>query len=211
MTADYLQGSFIPKDDLTLPYAWASLHMNAQMELSTKNNPKLSNETARMSGQITYILEALKDVPMQTWANICAASGMTVYGAVAVSWCKDAEIGQVWEGWRASGFPLKPLPEFERPARFINAGLLPETNSLAAIIAAADSKTLPICAMIAAMGGPLDFDISEDMLRNAPPQVASFLKSRMLQKSDRTEAENQLVETWSITIAGTEYDIWGET
>ncbi|WP_066707575.1 hypothetical protein [Celeribacter ethanolicus] len=140
---------------------------------------------------------------------------MTVYGAIALSWCKDAELSQVWEGWHASGFPLKPSPEFERPARFINPALMPVSDSLHDILNAEARKhedpeihTLAICARIAAMQGPLKFDIPLDSLKTAPPQIAAFLKSRTLEKPDRTAEENALIATWSATIKGTEFDIW---
>jgi len=207
MRIEYLQGSLVPKDDLTLPYIWVSLHLNAQMEQETLNNPRLSRETARMANEISYLLQALQQVPMQKWFNLCIASGITVYGAVALSWCQDARIEQVWDAWEASGFPLKPLPEYERPASFINPALLPETNSLSQIIAFCPDKTLPICAMIAALKEPLDFDLPVGQLEMANPQLASFLKSRMEQKPDRTPEQNDLVNIWTQTIKGTEWEV----
>ena len=207
MMPEYLQGSLVPEDDLTLPYIWVSLHLNAQMEQETLSNPRLSQETARMANEISYLLEALQEVPMQKWWNLCSASGMTVYGTVALSWCKDARIEQVWDGWEASGFPLKPLPEFERPARFINPDLLPKTSSLAQIIAVSPDKTLPICAMIAALKEPLVFDLPADYLKNANPQIASFLKSRMEQKTDRTPEQDDLISIWTQTTKDTEWEI----
>ena len=207
MTIEYLQGSLIPKDDLTLPFVWVSLHLNAKMEQETLNNPRLSRETARMANEITYLLESLKEVPVQKWWDLCNASGWTVYGAVALSWCKDAQIEQVWDGWKASGFLLKPLPEFERPAQFLNPAQLPETNSLSEIINACPNKSLPICAMIAALKTPLEFDLPPDQLKSANPQIASFLKSRMEQVVERTPEHDDLIQTWEQTVKGTEWEV----
>ena len=197
MTIDYVQGSLIPKDDLTLPYIWVSLHLNAQMEQETLANPRLSRETVRMENEISYLLEALKKVAMQKWWGLCDASGWTVYGAIALSWCQDAEISQVWDGWEASGFLLKPLPENERPAHFINPALLPQTSSLSEIVNFCPDKSLPICATIAALKSPLEFDLPAENLKAATPQLASFLKSRMQQKTGRTAEEDKMIQVWS--------------
>ncbi|WP_226554417.1 hypothetical protein [Celeribacter naphthalenivorans] len=160
-------------------------------------------------------LKELQSYNSKKWLSLCDALGPTVYGAIALSWCKDAELSQVWEGWHASGFPLKPSPEFERPARFINPTLMPVSDSLHDILNAEARKhedseihTLAICARIAAVQGPLKFDIPLDSLKTAPPQIAAFLKSRMLEKPDRTAEENALIATWSATVKGTEFDIW---
>ena len=133
---------------------------------------------------------------------------MTVYGAVALSWCKDADIKDVWEGWETSGFPLKPLPEFERPARFLNPALMPKTRSLKGIVGAVGNSSLAICAAIASSPEPLEFDLDLTVMHSAKPQLAAFLKSRMLQKQARTAEEESLLNAWSETVKGTEYDVW---
>lgn len=195
----------------TLVEVWGKLHRNAVAWAHTFGDASLLGEVREVERSAQQLVQQFKDLPADEWHALCSAAGPTVYGAVALSWCRDAEIAQVWDIWRASGFPLKPLPEFERPARLINPEHIPKTNSLAEIAEIAGNNNLPICAMIAALEGPLDFDVAQDMLRNAPPQVASFLKSRMLQKSDRTKAENQLIDTWTVTVAGSEYDVWVES
>ena len=161
------------------------------------------------SAIMTYqgICRDLQKIDVSKWLNIGIGAGWTVYGAVALSWCKDARIEHVREGWEVSGFPLKPLPEFERPARFINPELLPKTSSLAAIINFCPNETLPICAMIAALKEPLVFDLPTEHLKNANPQLASFLKSRMEQNGDRIPEQNGLIQTWTQTAKDTEWEI----
>lgn len=157
-----------------------------------------------------------ENVLSKHWYSLCNSIGMTVYGAASLSWCKDAEPSQVWESWLASNFPLKPLPEFERPARFINPALMPQSNKLSGILEILNNRhhdssrtySLAICASIAASKEPLEFDISAEKLATATPQIASFLKSRMLQKPEQTAEEATLVKTWTEAIKGTEFDIW---
>lgn len=156
----------------------------------------------------SHNLNVLKEFPAVKWTAIGFAAGMTVYGAVALSWCKDAEIKDVWEGWEASGFPLKPLPEFERPARFVNPALMPKTRSLKGIVDEMGNSSIAICAAIAFSPEPLEFDLDPKMMKSAKPQLASFLKSRMLEKQDRTAEEEALLRVWSDAVKDTEYDIW---
>ncbi|TQM94075.1 hypothetical protein [Roseinatronobacter monicus] len=82
---------------------------------------------------------------------------------------------QVLDGWLASGFPLKPLPEYERPARYINPALLRQTRSLSALVEAAQPNAFALCVMIAHSPEPLDFDMSLEALQSVPqPQLAAF-------------------------------------
>lgn len=143
---------------------------------------------------------------------------MTVCGATTLSWCKNAELSQVWAGRHASRFPFKPSPEFERPTRLINPALMPVRDSLHDILNAEAGKhenpefhARAICARIAAVQGLLQFDISLDCLKTAPPQIAAFLESRMLEKPERTSEESALIATWSEAIKGTKFDIWENT
>ncbi|WP_142084843.1 hypothetical protein [Roseinatronobacter monicus] len=151
----------------------------------------------------------LASVAVQDWENLCAAAGWTATGAAALSWCQGATLPQVLDGWLASGFPLKPLPEYERPARFINPALLRQTRSLSALVEAAQPNAFALCVMIAHSPEPLDFDMSLEALQSVPqPQLAAFFKSRMLQKPVRSPDEDQLIVIWTATVKGTEFDIW---
>lgn len=179
MKIDYSAGSFLPKDDLTLPYIWVSLHLNAQMEHDTQNNPKLSRETARMTSQIVYLLEALKEVPAQNWWAICEASGWTVYGAVGLSWCQNTTPELFWRAWSMAGYPLKPGAISERPCRLINSEVLPQSATLTEITAECANQCEPICVCIAALEGELVIDISEAQVLDVGAPLRAFLASRL--------------------------------
>ena len=64
--------------------------------------------------------------------------------------------------------------------------------------------------MIAALKGPLNFDLPYELLRTSPPQIASFLRSRMLRSDIRQVNDSSLIEIWSQTIKDTEYDVGEE-
>lgn len=176
---DYKANSIIPKDDLSLPYIWVSLHLNAQIEQDTLANPRLSRETARMSGEITYLLQALQNVPAQNWWNICEASGWTVYGAVGLSWCDGATSELFWRAWALTKFPLAPGQATERPCHFINPDILPKSTRLTDIVTDCANVSDPICVSIAALRETLIVDISQAQIDQAEPQVRAFLNARM--------------------------------
>jgi len=195
-------GKDVPVIDL-----WQRLHLNAIAWENILNAPSLEPEKHNLDLSTASYLNSLSELSHDIWHSLCTAAGMTVYGAIALSWCQDAEISQVWDDWEASGFLLKPLPESERPARFINPDLLPQTSSLNEIINFCPDKSLPICATIAALKSPLEFDLPVENLKTANPQLASFLKSRMQQKSGRTAEEDELIQVWSQTVSGTEWEV----
>lgn len=195
-------------DGLTPIDIWQGLHSNARAWSQVPYGAGQNQDRTLIDGTDLSVLKALADYPASKWAALCNAAGMTVYGAVALSWCKDAEIKDVWEGWEASGFPLRPLPEFERPARFINSAFMPKTRSLKGIVDEMGNSSLAICAAIASSPEPLEFDLDPNMMKSAKPQLASFLKSRMLEKPDRTAEEEALLKVWSEAVKDTEYDIW---
>jgi len=206
-TPNVFLGSHKDQSSKLLAKTWISLHENAKAWISTPLGEIQKKDRKLFDVADTNALSALQSINVNIWQSLCIGTGMTVYGAVALSWCEDAELSQVWEGWEASGFPLKPLPEFERPARFINPALLPTTNSLKEIITIAENKSLPICAMMVAKRDSLEIDLPESMLKSATPQIASFLKAHMERKADRSADENALIEVWNKTVTGTEWEV----
>ena len=196
-------------DGLTVVDIWQGLHANAIAWQAHPYGASAVQNRMLIDGTDLSVLRALAAYPCASWAALCAAAGWTAYGAVALSWCEGATLPQVFDGWRASGFPLKPLPEYERPARFINPALLPQTRKLSELATAAEPDILALCAMIAHSPEPPEFDVPHPSLRGTPnPQVAAFLKSRMLQKPSRTQEEDDLIAAWSETVKGSEFDVW---
>ena len=168
------RGALTFDEVFTLPRIWFDCHECAEQWLASPSNPRQIHDRKMVDDAQRDATKHLAKTPASRWFYLCTAAGMTVYGAVALSWCEGAELSQVWEGWEASGFPLKPLPEYERPARFINPALLPTTNSLLELVKLAENKPLPICAMIVAKGDALDVDLSVNMAANASPQIAAL-------------------------------------
>lgn len=206
-TPDIFQGAQRTDGNALLINDWLSINKNGATWLSLPIGTSLQSDRGMVDKAMSRLLAACASTPAAAWKALCDGIGMTVYGAVALSWCKGADLSQVWEGWEASGFPIKPLPEYERPARFINPALIPATNSLMELARIVENKTLPICAMIVAKGDALDVDLTPGQAAKASPQIASFLKAHMEQKQSRTDEQNQMIETWADLVSGTEWEI----
>lgn len=180
--------------------------------LAEKHEQATGNDSEVFDALTFEFLRDLCYVPVEDWHRMCNGLGATVYGATALSWCKGATLCQVIDGWRASGFPLKPLPEFERPARFVNPALLPKSRRLSVLSDAAKPDVFTLCIMIAHSDDPLEFDIGPQAFESmGHPQLAAFLKSRMLRKPNRTANEDALILRWSQVVKGSEFDVWEET
>lgn len=200
------QGAGTYKDNLV--QKWVSFHEDAKEynQIQGLKSGYFRDEVDKKSYKKLFDFSKIK---CKQWHSLCTAAGWTVYGAVALSWCEGAVLKDVWKGWEASGFPLIPKPEFERPARFINPALLPQTNKISEIKDASGSNILAFCAMIVALGDtPPDFDLSSENLKTAPVPIAAFLKSRMLRKEERTEQEDALIRFWGDKIKGSKFDVW---
>lgn len=143
------------------------------------------SETSYKSDMMTFrgICRRLPDAEAEHWILMGQGSGMTVYGAAALSWCRGAELDSVFAAWAASGCSLKSGEPYERPARHINPAVLMPTSSLREITIGANGKFLPFYVRIAAAVKPLEFDLSVDVLRKADPQVKELLWHRI---RDRT-------------------------
>ena len=205
---DVLLGSYRDQSCQLLADTWLTLHKNAKAWIKAPLGNIQNEDRALFDAATMNSLSALQNIDASVWEALCIGTGVTVYGAVALSWCEGADIQDVWNGWETSGFPLKPLPEYERPARFLNPALMPKTRSLKGIVDAVGNSSLAICAAIASSPEPLEFDLDPKVMQSAKPQLAAFLKSRMLQKQGRRPEEDQLIAAWSATIKGTEFDIW---
>jgi hypothetical protein len=208
-SSDPLLGVIDLADDIAPVDVWQGLHYNAVAWRDIPDDVGQDAQRAQIDASDLSLLGVLSEYPADRWMNLCDATGWTVYGAIALSWCSGAELANVWEGWLASGYPLLPTPECERPARLLNPALLPETRNLSGLIAASTPSTLGLCAMIAASDKPLTIDLSAQQLKNAPAQIASFLKSSLLSSGHKGEVDRGLLSVLERNIANTEFDVWG--
>ena len=179
-------------DNVTLPETWQRLHIIATAWVDIYKSQHRDYERALLDRSTWHTLEPLAKIEAKDWFNLCAAAGWTAYGAVALSWCEGVTLNQVWQGWDASGAILKPLDDFERPTRFLNPALLPNSDKISLIAKAffevytddRPSYQFCICCSLIAAGDSLEFDVSSEQLSRAEPQTAAFLKSRMIRKSN---------------------------
>lgn len=162
-------------DDLTLPYIWSAIHLSAKMASQFSDDKNYGGEVARMKESDLFLLEALREVPSETWARLCNASGWTLYGAIALSWCEDASLQLVGQCIEASGVPITPGAAFDRASSLLNPDLRPDTGSLTKIMEITGNDATAFCVGIAVAKHPLIQDLSEQLRGQAPPEVQTFL------------------------------------
>lgn len=184
-------------NDAFLPEIWVKLHRLARGWSDLWQSDDLEYERSNLDRTSLSLLQDMKEIDAEAWINLCAASGWTAYGAIAISWCKNGALAQVWAGWEASEFPIKRAEGFERPAHLLNPMLLPKTNSLSEITMICQQRTLPLCITLSARkGAPLTFDVPVQTLSEMPAQAAAFLLP-LLEKQDGLGAdERHLAEYW---------------
>ncbi|WP_213549456.1 hypothetical protein [Vannielia litorea] len=162
MTGLYEDGSLRVGRDLTLPYIWTSLHINAEMEQETRSDPRYQRETARFEREIQGLLSALAEVDTRRWYTLCEAAGWTVYGAVGLSWCKGADARAFWHAWELSGYQPEPEEASARPCTFINSDFLSNATRLSQLLEEQDGFDLAICVNLASRNSPIVNDLSPD-------------------------------------------------
>ncbi len=184
-------------DEIYAPTIWVALHDNAALWERVGMAGDTLSQRANIDENDRALLKLLQNFPAESWQSLCAACGMTVYGAVALSWCQGAELDQVFAAWEASGAEMEAVPEWERPARLLNPALLPETESLRELALRADNDATRLAILLAARREPLVFDLSERQLLSANAKLQGFLRQNLARKPERNAAEEALLTAWN--------------
>lgn len=183
-------------EGLTLPYVWNAIHLSAQLVATLETKGGALVESDRINKSDAFLYHSLQHVDAQDWKAFCAAAGWTAYGAVALSWCSGAEIQSVWDALDASGLAPSPDPGFDRLAQFLNPEILPEGSTLSELRGQSGGRQIAFCALIAACRAPLVWDLPEDTLCNAPPEIVAFLLPRLAALADRTGEQEGVLRVW---------------
>ena len=163
-----------------LPEIWLGLHASHQAWLVAADD-----EAARasMDDSDRSVLSALTTVDTGRWAAFCAATGWTPLAAAALSWCSGATLGTVRRAWEEAQDVLPADAEACRPARLMNAAILPAANpdsgqrSLSSIVLAGEDSNLQIAIAIAHAPAAVAVDLPSDVTRAAAPELAPHLRT----------------------------------
>jgi hypothetical protein len=179
-------------------------HVDLWIEINrlAEKHAKALPHDAEVFDALTFeFLNDLEKIDAQAWRTLCHGIGLTVYGAVAMSWCKGAQLADVWDDWTASGYAFAPGLYSDRPAHFVNPGLLPRETSLQRMAQISGASQLQLCAMIVASDGPIAFDLPLDSLKAAPPNIAAFLQDRLERQGPKSDDEQKLLSHWASSLA----------
>lgn len=182
MTEKYEDGALPAGNGMTLPYLWVSLHLNARMVQDLLDKPRFERETVRFERETKEMLAALSDVDADRWLTFCNASGMTAFGIVGLSWCRDVTSDMFWSAWDATTYDLQPNDESERPFKYINPQVLPKAKRVTEIVAFCGNDARRTCLVFAAMVDPVEIDLTKSQVMQTQPDILrAFLLARQEQ------------------------------
>jgi hypothetical protein len=194
---DSYLGAIRPKDDLTLPYVWVSLHMSAEVHTKNCDNERFSGELKNLFQSDLFLLNTLKAIDSDRWSSLCSSAGWTSSGAMALSWCRGATLKDVGRGLASAGAVPSLGPSFQRLASLVNPAILPQPLTLKSLTAACDNEFQAFCLMLADPDRDVTWDLSLDTLQEAPAIVTPFLLAR-LERAEIPDRNKQiLLPAWN--------------
>lgn len=108
------------------------------------------------------LLSALETYPAGRWFSLCNGAGWTPIALTAYSWCQNAPLEDLLDGWERLGDQgrISVNPAAQRAATFINPQVLPE-NRLSAILTATENPSL-LKVIFAARNKLPEHDLSKE-------------------------------------------------
>lgn len=173
---DPFAGVFRLSTDLSLTEVWTGLHSDAQMWQRAAFAADTLRQRAAIEDNTTALLTALTACPAVRWQAFLEAQGVTQLGAVALSWCSDANISQVADLFLRD---VKGLSDINtRAARRVNPALIPVTRSLREMTEIAKSDVKALVLMCLSHPSPIIFDVSNVWLNELPTVVGTIFLER---------------------------------
>lgn len=192
-----MHGPILLHGQTTLPRLWDWLHRNGEHWQRLYEVAPHHRNLATLDEVDRRNLGMLAQCPANRWITFCEAAGTTPLGAVALSWCVDAELRGVWEMWQTAVPALEPSPAFLRPTRLLSPNAAPRSRRLSNLVRQSQDDGMVLCILIAAVGSELEFDLDDGELRRANTRIAAFLNAAIAQKSNPNAQELALQDHWN--------------
>ncbi|MGL4321391.1 MAG: hypothetical protein ACRCS3_11065 [Paracoccaceae bacterium] len=174
---DVYAGANRPKEDLTLPYIWVSLHMAAEVHAKHCTNERFAGEIANLARSDLFLLDALSGVDADRWSGLCSSAGWTSYGAIALSWCRGATLKDVGRGLASAQALIEASPQFTRLADMLCPATIPQPLTLSTLTEACSNEYQAFCLVLARSQVQIVDDLPHEVLLNAPLAVQPFLNA----------------------------------
>lgn len=185
----------IAETDLNLPLLWLQLHQDAAMTTGV-GSERVANKEDVEAFNIKS-LRHLKSVPVHRWSALCAGAGWTTYGAMATSWCQDAKVSHLLEGWLAAQLPPVASETYDRPIRMISRDILPKGAGLGALNDLSGNSLAGLCLLVRSADHRIALDMSEAQLASAAPELIVVLLDNLSSGADRRPPEPSLLSAWA--------------
>ncbi|MEY1554070.1 hypothetical protein AB3Y40_00410 [Yoonia sp. R2331] len=186
------KGVFRLGQDLSLADIWIGLHSDAKQWQRAAFAPDTLRQRAAVADNTNALLAVLDTCEAARWQAFIEAQGITQIGAIALSWCKGADLQAV-----ADGVLLdieEPAQIDERAIRLFNPAMRPQSRSLMQLAEAVsyDIKALVLVALCDP--APIVMDVSTAWLVDLPPMLGAVLLKRYDPAVSKLQPE--ILETW---------------
>ena len=180
------------ENDLTLVEVWQGLHADAEMWQRAERAPDVLSQRAAIGDNTRALLKALEGCDAARWQSFIIAQGVTQYGAIALSWCKDTTIAEVADLF----FTDIETPDAldPRAAGFLGPAHRSESRSLSDLAEQAEGKTTVLMLLCLSDPKPLSFDVGDPWLAELPGPVGKLLLERHDPKVSRLP--DAILESW---------------
>lgn len=169
-----LDGAVLSAGGRSMPDLWRIFHSNTTMLIRFSSLEVADGMQAadKMVADAEHQLcQELASIPAKDWIALCTASGWTLTGAAALSWCKDATDYQLWDLFRKALPVPEANPAFIRATRLINPALLPQGKRLSDMFYSAKNDSYAVCAACVVNASTVLVDYPPEQIK----QLAYFL------------------------------------
>ncbi len=119
--------------ELSIIDIWQSIHANARFWPYHHDDKEFQDEQKAADGCVLSLLQTLDTIAPRRWIKLGEAAGWTPYGAVALSWCENVNMDDMFTAWGKALEGREPGDTELQPARLLNPNILPRPK-LSAII-----------------------------------------------------------------------------
>ncbi|WP_237093424.1 hypothetical protein [Nereida sp. MMG025] len=174
---------------------WQMLHSNAQEWETVPRNSHFFKIREMLDQADRDALKKLEDYDALLWEHLCYGAGWTIIGAVALSWCKGANLAQISKIWQSISPEIALDPATLRVIGMLRPQLLPASDRLSEIAASLEGDVFLIALSIIALQGKIHVDVQRSELENAP-DLLRFALIYMAENAEGQCPHADLILSW---------------
>jgi len=188
-------GAHMLDGPITAVDVWQILHSNAKEWEEVPRNSKFFEIRDMLDQADRQALEKLASFEVTLWQHLCYGAGWTILGAIALSWCKDAQLEHVATGWAHVSAQVDTAEMTLHAVQKINPALVPPSNRLGDITAELNGDPFQIAITLAALKCDVLIDLDAQTILEAPPVLIPTL-SMAIAEHERNAGFHDILNQW---------------